>query len=366
MRPRIPSVPIIIFGLISLILVACASTGRSASPAPAPTPTSATALAASSTSPFPAIAETTPTGVPANAAQYGVIRRQFQAIPRQRRSPSSPEPTSTAPTTPSIADKVFQVNPGEALETDLDVESTFPGSHTLTMILLLNYRQVSYSVDGQATTEVFDIALTPNAQQHYHLRTASLAEGYYDLALVLIWDEHRDPCCFETTFTPEERRSVYVGTAAIPPPPNYQPFAQREATNRFPGSVCLCRYADQMQRWGAQVGTPGQMLTGYLRTSPSRSNVTAQHPDGAVPEAYVAFLDDHIVPINGQAVTYALGQVGQLQTLPFTVQAPSTPGSHPFFIARFPNPYVEPVTYDATSAQFHSDTSSRHLITISA
>ena len=211
-----------------------------------------------------------------------------------------------------------------------------------------------------------EITLTPNTIVSQTLHTQPLAEGYYDLVLVLILDAQRDPRTFDTMFTPVERRSVYVG-AASPPVIAYPPFAQSETTDRSTGTVFLSDAPDSFTIWSGTQTAPGEHISPYLRFSPRKGNLdTAQHPDGAVPVALVAFLDNHVVPIGGDAVTYMLAREGELATMPIAVDVSQTVGPHHLFVHVFPNPYTEPVTSTSFQTTFVSDSSQRTTFTVIA
>jgi len=310
--------------------------------------------------PPPSVTQTVP------PLSRGTIRTRFKSVPRQQRLPSSPVSLLTAQPAPSIDDKVIQVIPGDALEANLDIESTFSIDRTVSLMMLLNYQQNSYSVDNGALNDVTDITLRPNAVVSHSLRTQPLAAGYYDLVLVLVLDTQRDPRTFDTMLTPVERRSVYVG-AASPPMITYQPFSRSETTDRYTGTVFLTDTPDSFTIWSGTQTTPGQHVSPYLRVSPRKGNLdTIRHPDGTVPMALVAFLDNHVVPIGADSVAYVLAHEGEIQTMPIPVDLPQTPGPHRLFVHLFPNPYVEPVTVTSGQTTFVSDSSQRVTFDVSA
>lgn len=282
----------------------------------------------------------------------GGISQTLDSIPSQRR----------------YADRqdVFAVDPGTPLQAELGFIQSFPETKQFRVFLLMNYQQanigfraVTSRVEGATEltaspipfptngdmSHVMEFTAAPDKELWFQMWTEPLAPGFYDLALIIVPDpyENQRDLRYWTTFRSTTRASVYVGDEASPPTvdfPLIDPAAR--AGSDFNELLWFGQEPYTAGLSSGQLVEAGAAVTLTLNYQPNVENL-ADHlaPDTPLPTAFVAIIDDRVVPFNGQPVLYGSGVPGRLSWLPVTVQVPSTPGIHQLFLQQFPNPYVD-------------------------
>ena len=298
----------------------------------------------------------------------GGIRSRFESAPHQQDEDYDPSLYAAGSTS-----RIYLVEPGSALQGELGLWNHFPDLKPVKLLLLLNYQQVEFHLDEREFATSFDIDLLPDEIYTFTLTTLPLAEGYYDFALVIVVNPENAAkdtrSRARTTFTPVIRRSVFVG-GAMPPGVDFKPFQNvaEDAEHRYTDALFLTDKTRGFNQWpgsGRKVA-PGKVFNLFLRFATpnytARPGVDAK-VDG-VPFAFVAFMDDQVVPFGEDPVVYGRGFRGEIVTIPIKIVAPGTSGVHQFFIHRFPNPYNAVKVEGPVDRSFYSLSTQRVVIEV--
>lgn len=304
----------------------------------------------------------------------GGLGFSFSSIPSQQK-------------VPDVYD-VFQLEPGDQLQAELGFRSHYAEPKAFRIFLLLNYQQaeigfqpmpVPSAEPGSRTGpiaspvpgrlhHVLELVAPPEKELWFHIWTAPLAAGYYDLALVFVPDPDltQRELRYFTTARPSARASVYAGDAALPPVIDFPPLDPEARPDGNVVDMLLFGpdpYSGQM--YGSQRVSPGSDVTLGLNFAANAENLPDnQLPDSPLPTAFVAFINDRVVPINNQPVLYGSARPGTVSWMPVTVQAPDEPGTHQLFIQQFPNPYIDPIWAEETGREFIAESSQRFRLEV--
>lgn len=298
---------------------------------------------------------------------------------------------STVPSQQKVPGRhdVFQIAPGEQLQAELGFRSHYAEAKAFRVILLLNYEQAKIGfrltpapLDEQNSSaspvaspiveplhHIMEFVAPPEEELWFQIWTAPLAAGYYDLALVFVPDPEltQSELRYSTTFRPSARASVFVGEAALPPTIEY-PLLDPEAQSIdsvYGDSLLFGPDPYSGQMYGSQQVSPATDVTLGLNFVPTAENLPDnQLPESPLPTAFVAFIDDRVVPINGQPVLYGSARPGTISWMPITVQAPEEPGTYQVFVQQFPNPYIDPAWAEETGREFIAESSQRFRLEV--
>lgn len=260
----------------------------------------------------------------------GGLRTRFESIPSQRQYASDEFPGA------------FQVQPGQPLEGEFAAINNFPDTKEGLLLLLLNYRQQMFRVNGEDALPFYQFTFGSGEQISFSLTTELLAEGYYDLAWVVIVDPYKaDPDLLSrvrSSFSPVLRRSVYVGDVA-PPRIAFQPFAGVTAdSSPYNEALYITEREDRLGPWPEFEVRPQESVQAFLRFGVPRYEDPTDKKE--VPMAFVAFMDYQQVPLGtDQPALFGLAKAGEIVTVPLTI-AEKGEGTHFYFIHRFPWPYT--------------------------
>ncbi len=281
---------------------------------------------------------------------------------------------------------LFQVAPGLPLLATVGFLQSYPDTKTFRIFVLLNYQQADVGVqeipepdDIQAAVATpatldeplqpfIELAIPPNEERYFRIWTAPLAEGYYDLALIVVPDpdQTQRELPYFTTAGLTTRASVYVGDNAVAPTLDYPLLDPAPAADS--GFSELLWFGQEPHKAGLQASqsvAAGETVTLTVNYQPYAESLADDAPAGAaLPVALVAILDDQVVPINGQPVLYGSALPGRLSYVPITVQAPGESGEHQLFIQQFPNPYVDARVAEETGRDFFGDSSQRFILDV--
>lgn len=282
---------------------------------------------------------------------------------------------------------VFQVRPGDPLRAEFSFIQWYPDPKPFRIFLLLNYRQADFAArqvfsraeerrvalaspialpQPGVLAHVLEFTVAPEAQVDFDLSTEPLAPGYYDLALVIVPepDQNQRELPYWTVRQMISRASVYVGDAATPPTFAYPLVDPTPAPDSgFSELLWFGREPHNTRLKGEQRVAPGEEVTLLLNYQPYAGNLAdAAPPDTPVPVAFVAFIDDWVVPLNDQPVLYASALPNRLSSFPVTVRVPDAPGIHQIFIQQFPNPYVDPKVAEETGRELFGISSQRFIL----
>jgi hypothetical protein len=109
----------------------------------------------------------------------------------------------------------------------------------------------------------------------------------------------------------------------------------------------------------------GDEVTLTMNYQPYAKSLADELPrDTPIPVAFVAVIDDRVVPINGQPVLYGSAIPRRLSWLPITVKTPTDPGIHQIFVQQFPNPYVDAKEAEETGREFNGQSSQRFILEV--
>ncbi|MCL5952747.1 MAG: hypothetical protein M1132_13685 [Chloroflexi bacterium] len=256
----------------------------------------------------------------------------------------------------------FLVTPGDALRGEVGLVNEFPDAKQVLLLLLLNYMQSDFAVDGGELRPDYRISLEPSQEFHITVRTRNLDVGYYDLIWVFVIDPENlqtdTRSRARTQFTPIDRSSVYVGDAS-PPTPRLTTFSNfiPDPSLGYSSLFSLEAEADSFSLWSDTNATSDTSLDFFLRFGVEKSQRISEGDE--VPMALVGFVDYRQVKLSGEDVVFGLAKSGNLTTVPLRIQSPHTPGLHQFFVHRFPYPYTQ-VPRD--SVPFRSMSSQRLVI----
>lgn len=283
--------------------------------------------------------------------------------------------------------EVFQLQPGDPLHAELGFVQWFSEAKPFRVFLLLNYRQALFTarpvagheesglapvatpitaLEANGPNNVLEFTAPPERELYFDLRTESLAPGYYDLALIAVPDPdaNQRELSYWTTAQFAIRRSIYVGDAATPPTFAYPLVDPTPAPDSgFSELLWFGREPHNTRLKGEQRVAPGEEVTLLLNYQPYAGNLAdAAPPDTPLPVAFVAFIDDRVVPLNDQPVLYASALPNRLSSFPVTVRVPDAPGIHQIFIQQFPNPYVDPKVAEETGRELFGISSQRFIL----
>ena len=162
------------------------------------------------------------------------------------------------------------------------------------------------------------------------------------------------------------RASVYVGDSPVIPSPAFPLIDTQPAEDS--GFSELLWFGQEPHKAGlksAQQVAAEQDVTLTLNYQPYAGALADDLPqDAPLPVAFVAVLDDRVVPINGQPVLYASALPGRLSWLPITIRVPDEPGVHQLFIQQFPNPYTDAKVAEETGRDVSGDSSQRFILDV--
>lgn len=347
--------------VVCVVMAGCQSAPRISSRttiSPPALPISPSSLPASSPNISNATALPNTTTPASDEAYRGGINTHFDSVAGQHRYAPSQDKMSS----------VYNVTPGEALQGELGLWSTFPDTKHVTLILLLNYQQAQFRLNDQPVADSIDLDLISDQQQKYQFSTQPLVKGYYDFAIVIMVDPYNTAMDtrtrIRTTFTPVIRGSVFVGDVK-PPTMQFEPFQNTEKVGeRFSDLCFITEQSNGLNQWPGQQVAPGEKLSLFVRTVPLKGNVRPDAAAQTVPVALVAFMDNHVVPIGDQPAVYGLTQHGEISTLPITITAPNQVGKHQFFVHQFPNPFVETITTSQGEQSFYSLSTQRIVLDV--
>lgn len=282
---------------------------------------------------------------------------------------------------------IFAFEPDTALRLKLGFVQSYPEAKEFRVFLLLNYQQTQFAVRqdmGRITTDlaplgtpiampdagemqpVLDFTAPPERELHFDIWTEPLAAGYYDLALLVVPDLHKTQreLPYWTVYRLISRASVYVGGSATPPTlefPLVDPAPHEDSG--FAEWFNFGRGPYNMRLYGEKVVQAGEDVTLPMNFQPfSWSEAGEPVAKTPVPTAFIAVIDDRVVPLNGQPVVYGSALPYSLSSFPVTVTAPADLGIHQLFVQQFPNPYVDVAEADNAELNLFGESSQRLIL----
>ena len=157
-----------------------------------------------------------------------------------------------------------------------------------------------------------------------------------------------------------DRATVYVGDDARPPTIAF-PLVDSE-----PGAAAglseLIWFGHEPHKAGvkgAQQVIAGQSVTLTVNYQPYSRRKAGENP---LPVAFVAILEDRVVPLNGQPVFYGSVLPHRLSYLPITIRVPDAPGLYQLFVQPFPHPYVDAREAARTRRDLYAISSQRFIL----
>ncbi len=282
---------------------------------------------------------------------------------------------------------VFAVEPGTPLRIEFGFVQSYPEAKEFRVFLLLNYQQTPFAVrqDTERVTSdraslgtpisvsnagemqpVLEFTAPQERELYFNLWTEPLAAGYYDLALLVVPDPHKTQreLPYWSIYRFPSRASVYVGDSSTPPTMDFPLIDTDPHSADGNGELLLFgREPYNLGQKGEQAVQAGEDVTLVMNYQPYAESLTGEPaPDVPVPAAFVAVIDDRVVPLNGQPVVYGSALPGRISYFPVTVTAPSDPGTHQLFVQHFPNPYVDVVEADETDRDLFAMSSQRLIL----
>jgi len=155
---------------------------------------------------------------------------------------------------------------------------------------------------------VQEITVPPEQEFYFELWTEPLAPGYYDLALIVVPDPYQNQreLPYFTTARLTTRASVYVGDASVPPTVDF-PLIDA-APGEDSGFSELLWFGQEPHQAGLKDGqavATGEDVTLVANYQPYAESVAdGLPPETPLPVAFVAIIDDRVVPLNGQSMLY--------------------------------------------------------------
>ena len=241
---------------------------------------------------------------------------------------------------------------GKRIEGRLAITSYYPNDKQILLSLLLNYQQMPFGLDDAPLSYTRFITLVGGTTREFHVTLPPLTSGSYDLAWVASPDptlSERDfPTVVRSTFRPTSRHTLLVDTEKITP--QSLPIATlfTRTLDFVTNAMFLTEKQDDFGPWPTVQLRPGQVAHIFLqiglderRPNDPSSNI--------VSSTLVAFMDYLQVPLTqgGPLVVNLHGKPSSAYVLPITIVAPNEPGTHFFFVQRFPYPFI-PLSFTAT------------------
>lgn len=284
---------------------------------------------------------------------------------------------------------VFSVEPGKALRAKFGFVQSHPKPIEFRVFLLLNYQQTPFAVQQIASHEesglaplgsaiampepdamqpVWDFTVPPEQEFYFELTTEPLAAGYYDLALLVVPDPNKTQheLRYWTVYRYATRASIYVGDAATPPTVDIPLIDPEPDDGGGTGGYLWFRPdATNTRPHEDRAVNAGEDVTLGLKYRPYGENVLDGQPlTDPVPAAFIAIIDDRVVPINGQPAIYASALPGRTSNLSITVTAPDDPGIHQIYVQQFPYPYVTVAVIDESGLSDYGESSPRLVLNV--
>lgn len=251
----------------------------------------------------------------------------------------------------------FVIEEGSPLLADLTISHTFPEELTYGLVMLVDYRQVPFSLNGKSA-RIHIVQMKPGVRYNFTLAVGPLPKGRHDLALIAIREPERHSFTIiqqmRSTYSPIRRATVTVGQPPLPLNEHHIELAAFSATPAGAGYY---------ETWlSSTPGPEGVRLPAEVSASAgSNLYVVFGVPDSHVVEdemvtyAVVGFLDNEQTElVDKKDVLYVKAAPGSLVTIPLDIPKVQK-GAHPFFVARFPNPFLE-ITVDNADAFYSSPT----------
>ncbi|MFN8664041.1 MAG: hypothetical protein U0075_19280 [Thermomicrobiales bacterium] len=282
---------------------------------------------------------------------------------------------------------VFAVEPDTALHLELGFVQWYPEAKEFRVFLLLNYQQTPFAVrqdvdrvtsdraplgspiampDASEVQPVFEFTAPPEREFYFEFRTEPLAPGYYDLALLFVPDPYKTQheLRYWTIYRFVIRASVYVGDQATPPAMDF-PLLDSDPHDPVGSGEMLLLGSEphKLGQAGEQSVRAGEDVTLAMNYQPYADNLIGEStPDIPIPTAFIAVIDDRVVPLNGQPVVHGAVLPGRISYIPVTVTVPDDPGTHQLFIQHFPNPYVDVVEAEEANLDLVGISSQRLIL----
>jgi len=279
---------------------------------------------------------------------------------------------------------IFQLDPETPLQAVLGFQSYYSEPTPFRIFFLLNYAQASIGSRSIAAPDeseqqplaslpqirdlhqVMELIAPPEEELYFQIWTEPLATRYYDLSLIVVPDPDKNQrqLPYWTVRQFATRATVYVGDVATPPEIDYPLIDPTPGDDS--GSSELLWFGREPHRAGLKAErevAAGEEVTLTVNYQPYTDALADDLPEGTpLPVAFVAIIDDRVVPLNGQPVLYGAAVTGRLSWLPATVQVPNEPGPHQLFIQQFPNPYVDAREAEETGREFFGTSSQRFIL----
>jgi len=279
--------------------------------------------------------------------------------------------------------RVYTVRPEAPLRGVVGIRNEFPDRKSVRVLLLLNYEQQHFSMTSMDMEQASDqgnelreesplresaeFAIEPLGERWFDFVTLPLDPGYYDMALIFVPDPlaTQAELRYRTTLRPVIRASVYV-QGGSPPQVDFPPLDPEARENDGYGEVCWLTAAPySLQLTPGTRAKPGEDVTFFLSLQPHVAALEGTPPGTvSVSLALVAFMDDEVVPMNGEPAVFASAQPGYLSAFAVTITAPPEPGVYQFFIQQLPYPFVDVAEADQAGRVLVAESTQRVVLEV--